>query len=104
MGCQDFPSENFCLTVPKNSEGNTSVLCSRKIPVAKNYMDRKRGYQDFPSETFCLTVPKNFVGKPFCAVFQEISGSQKDYGLEKGGISRFSVEKFFSHNAENFRN
>ena len=31
-------------------------------------------------QNFCLTVPKNFVGEPFCAVFQKISGSQKVYG------------------------
>ena len=29
---------------------------------------------------FCLAVPKNFVGEPFCAVFQKISGSEKFYG------------------------
>ena len=39
-----------------------------------------REYHDFPSKIFCLTVPKNFVGEPFCAVFQKISGSEKVYG------------------------
>ena len=34
----------------------------------------------FEAKIFCLTVPKNFVGEPFCAVFQKISGSQKVYG------------------------
>ena len=35
---------------------------------------------DFLSKFACLTVPKTFVGEPFCAVFQKISGSEKVYG------------------------
>ena len=35
---------------------------------------------DFLSKIFCLTVPKKFVGEPFCAVFQKISGSEKVNG------------------------
>ena len=59
---------------------NASVLCLRKVPVAKNSMDKRGGGpQGFPSETFCFTMPNFFVGEPFCAVFQKISGSEKDY-------------------------
>ena len=74
-------------------------------------MDKRGGgkYQDFPSKVFCLTVPKNFVGEPFCAVFQEISGSEKvmdkrrwEAGGGGGGVSRFSFELFLSHSAEKF--
>ena len=61
-----------------------------------------KGYQDFLSEFFGLTVPKNFVGEPFRAVFQKISGSEKVYGYE-GGVLRFSVENFMSHSAKKFR-
>ena len=39
-----------------------------------------RDYHNFLSKFFCLTVPKNFVGEPFCAVFQKISGREKVYG------------------------
>ena len=81
------------------------MLCLRKFPVAKNSMNRRGGgSQDFPSEKFCFTMPNFFVGEPFCAVFQKNSGSQKDHGLERGGVSSFSVEKFLFHNAENFGN
>ena len=81
------------------------MLCLRKFPVANNSMDKRRGgSQDFPSEKFCFTMPNFFVGEPFCAVFQKNSGSQKDLGLEIGGVSRFSVETLLSHNAENFGN
>ena len=51
------------------------MLCFRKFPVAKKFMDKKGEYQDFPSKLFCLTVPKHFVEEPLCAVFQNISGS-----------------------------
>ena len=43
------------------------MLCFRKLPVAKLFMD-KRGwweYQDFPSKIFCLAVMKNFVQESF---------------------------------------
>ena len=39
-------------------------------------------------------MPKNFVGEPFCAVFQKISGSQKVYGYGGGG----EYEEFPSKN------
>ena len=48
-------------------------------------------------------MAKTFVGEPFCAVFQKISGSEKVNGSERGGVSRFSVENFLSDSAENFR-
>ena len=67
-------------------------------------MDKSRGeYQDLPSNFF-LTVP-NSVGEPFCAMFQKYSGSEKVLDKKKGGgrVSRFSVEKFLYHSAENFR-
>ena len=53
----------------------------------------------------CLAaVPKNFVGEPFCAVFQKISGSEKFMDKRgEGRVSRFSVEKFLSHSAEKLR-
>ena len=56
------------------------MLCLRKIPVAKNYMDRKRGFQDFPPKNFCHILPNSFVGEPFSAVFQKFSGGEKLYG------------------------
>ena len=37
----------------------------------------KRVMSRFFVNFFCLRVPKNFVGKPFYAVFQKISGSEK---------------------------
>ena len=48
-------------------------------------------------------MPKTFATQCFCVAFEEASGSEKDYGLERGGVSRLSVEKKLSHNAEKFR-
>ena len=70
---QDFPSENFCLTVPKNFMGTPSMF--QKIwGYRKNFM-HNRGYHVFPSKIFSLTVPKNFVKEPFSVSL--ISGIKK---------------------------
>ena len=57
------------------------MLCFRKFPRAKKFMDQRRGgeYQAFPSKTFCLTVTKLFVEEPFCAAFQKTSAGEKVY-------------------------
>ena len=47
--------------------------------VSKNFM-LQRVMSQFSVELFYLTAPKNAVGESFCAVFQKISGSQKNYG------------------------
>ena len=59
----------------------------------------------FFQKIFCLTVPKNFVGEPFCAVIQKISGSEKVYGLEGGGGRSIKIfrRKFLSHTTEKLR-
>ena len=36
-------------------------------------------------------------------MYQKISGSQNFYASERGVVSRFSIENFLSHTAENFR-
>ena len=58
--------------------------------------------QFFRSKNFCLTVPKIFVGEPFCAVFQKISGIEKFYRKEGGGKFRIFRRKLLSHRAEIF--
>ena len=55
------------------------------------------------SKIFCPTVPKKFVGEPFCAVFQKISGSQKVYGKEGGGSIKIFRRKFFVSRCRKFR-
>ena len=62
------------------------------------------GVSRFSVEYFCLTVPKFSFGKPFSVSL--ISGIEKVWIRGGGGgvvVSRFSVEKFLSQGAENFR-
>ncbi len=57
------------------------MLCFKKFPVAKKFMDKRGGgHQDFPSKIVCLTVPKNLVMVPSCALFLKTSGSEKANG------------------------
>ena len=48
----------------------TLLICFRKSPVAKKFMDKRGGGEEeswFSLENFCLAVPKNFVGESFSA-------------------------------------
>ena len=87
--CQNY----FVSQYRKFLQGNPSVLCFRKFPVANKFMDKKGGgdYQDFPPKIFCLAVPKNFVGGPFSVSL--ISGIEKFYASE-GHVTIFR-RKFF---------
>ena len=69
----------FCLEVPKIFVGESyslSVISGIKKIMLQRVMSR------FSVESFFLTVPKQFVEKPFCALFQKKSGSEKVYGIE----------------------
>ena len=39
-------------------------------------------------------MSKNFVGEPFCAVCQKVSGSEKVYGRERGEYQNFPRKNF----------
>ncbi len=63
---------------------------------------KERGeHQDFPPKNFCFIVPNISYGNHFVQCFRIFTVAEKfiDKG---GGVSRFSVEKSFSHSAENF--
>ena len=99
--CHDFSSRTFCLTVPKHFEEEPLYAVFQKFLVAKKFMDKREGeVSRFPSKNSCLTVPKNVVGEPFSLSL--ISGIEKVW-MREWGVSRFSVENFLSHSAENFR-
>ncbi len=84
------------------SQVNSSVLCSRKNPVAKRFMDKGGEYEDFPSEILSLTVAKIFIGESFTlGVFL---GTGKVWITRGGvGVSRCSFDKNLSHSAKVFR-
>ena len=75
--CHDirFSVEFFCLTVPKIFAGNPSVLCFRKLPVAKKFMDNRGGVSRFSVESFCLILPKISGGES--SIVALISGTEK---------------------------
>ncbi len=78
------------------------LYCCINFGYRKSLEERGGGYQDFPSKIFCLTVPtKISAGESF--IVASISGIEKVW-RRGGGVSRFSVENFLSHSAdENFR-
>ena len=85
-----FPSEIFCLTVPKNAVGEPFSL-SLISGIEKNWMRGGGVCQDIPSNISCLTVPKKAVGEPFS--LSSISGIEKTYASE-GYVTIFH-RKFF---------
>ena len=79
MQYQDFWSNFFCLTVPKEFV-REPVRFSLISGMEKFFASQ--GYVtifDFLSKCFCLTVPKASVGEPFCAVFHKTFDSEKVY-------------------------
>ena len=83
------------------SKGNLSVLCFRKFPALKKFLNkRRREHHNFPSKLFRLTIPKNFVGEPF--------GVSENFWCRKilcfRGLCHDSLSNFFlSHSTEKFR-
>ena len=69
---------NFFVSLCRKTSPGNPLVC-HNFRVSKNFM-LKRVMSRYFVEFFCLTVPKTFVGKPFYAVFQKISGSEKVYG------------------------
>ena len=69
------------------------MLCFRKFPVAKKFMDKRGGggggKSRFSVEFFCLAVPKNVVGEPFGLSL--ISGIEKVWMRGWGGGGRFKI-------------
>ena len=65
---RNFPSKNFCLTLPKHFVEETFSAVFRKISESEKFYGKELGrgeYRKFPSIIFCLKMPKNFVGESF---------------------------------------
>ena len=91
--------ENFFISGPKKtSPGNHSVF--QKISGREKYFMDKRGGITIFRRSFCLTVQKTFARESYC--FWENFWFQKVLWMKRG-VSRFSVENFRSHSAENIR-
>ena len=72
---------------------NPSVLCSRKFLVSTKFR-KKSGVPGFPVEKLLSHTAEKFVGEPFCAVFQKISGIAEIYGEEGVGYQDFTPKSF----------
>ena len=72
------------------------MLCFRKFPVAKKFMDKRGDIQDFRWKISCLTVPKTSVKQPYRVSI--ISGIEKFYASE--GCVTIFCQNFLSHSAE----
>ena len=64
----------------KLSQGNSSVLCFRKYPKAKNSSDKEREVSRVSVGNLFSYSTEIFVGDHFCAVFENFSGSEYFYG------------------------
>ena len=78
-GISQFSIENL-LSHSTEEHRRGTLLCFHKISGIEKRGGGREGVSRFSVNIFCLIVPKNFVGEPFCAVFQKISGGQKVYG------------------------
>ena len=96
-GVSGFSTEKFLSHSPENLRRESFIVAL--ISGTGKVCRRKGEYQDFPSKHFCLTVPKISVGESFTVAF--ISGIEKVWIRGGERESRFSMEKFLSHSAEN---
>ena len=60
---QDFPSEIFSVTVPKNFVGEHFCAVFENFSGSEYFYGYEGGIKIFCRHIFCLTVPKTFVGK-----------------------------------------
>ena len=80
------------------------MLCFRKFPVAKKFMDR-RGWgvecQDFPSNSFVSNLRKTSQENPSVLCFRKFPVARKFIDMRGGSIKVFH-RNFFVYSAENF--
>ena len=76
-GYQGFPSNIFCLTLPKIFVGGTFSVSL--IPGIDKF-DASEGFVTIFCQKDFVSLAKIFVEELFCGVFQKFSGSEKFYG------------------------
>ena len=74
------------------------MQCFRSFPVAKKFVDKRGGVTRFSVKKKFSHSAEYFVGQPYCALFNKISGSEKVYGQKAGGgsIKIFRRKTFLS--------
>ena len=91
---QDFLSKIFCLTLPKKFAGNPSVLCFRKFPLAKKFMDKRGGIKMFCRFFLSHTDEYFRRGNLFCCIN---FGYRKNLYKKGANIKIFRRKSFVSH-------
>ena len=95
---EEFPSEFFCLTLPKNSAG-VSFTVALISGVQKVWIRGVGGIKIFHRKFFASQCRKFLYRNPLLLHYFRVSKSLD----KRGGVSRFSVKIFLSHSAEKFR-
>ena len=98
-GYHVFQSKVFSLTVPKNIVGepfwvSKNLGFGKILCIIEGHHSIIEGHHVFPSVFWSHSTEK-FCGEPFCV--SQFSGSEKSFGWEGCGLSRFSVERSLSH-------
>ena len=96
-GYQDFLSNIFCVTVPKNFVGYP--FCVSKKGLYRKISCIEGGHHGF-AENFLSHRTENFVVGLVCFTKHPVS---KKFMDRRDGVSPFPVKSFLSHSAEKFR-
>ena len=98
--CQDSPSTESCISVPKIFVGQPFRLSLISV-IEKIYASD--GYVTISVDILCLTVAGIFVEEPsVLPYFRVLKKFMDKKGRRRKGVSQCFVENFLSHNAENF--
>ena len=100
-GYHDFPSNSFCLNVPKNFVGEHFGV-SGNFGYRKILSIREGGGITFLRRKLFVTQYRK-ISLGNTSVYREISGIEKFYASEREAVSHFSVENFLSHSTEKCR-
>ena len=98
-----FSRQFFFAQCRKNQQGKPSMLCFRKLLVAKFFMDKKGGISRVSVERFFSHSAKKTSRVTILCYVSENFWQQNFFMDKKGGISRVSVENFLSDSAEKIR-
>ncbi len=78
------------------------MQCFRNFPVAKKFFDKGGDVKTFRRKFSFPHCRKFSYGNHFVQCFINFPVAKKFTDKKGGGLSRFSIEKIFSHSAEKF--
>ena len=99
-GVSRFPVDTFLSHSAKTFRRGI-LYCCLNFGYREGLDKREGGNQDIPSQKLCLTVPELSRRESFFVAI--ISGIAKVWITGGRGVSRFPIDSFLSHSAENLR-